>query len=186
MMAIADADGQVYEHPDLELIGWDGECWRPLADDEVIPLPDGSDLFTLPGRLPAGFDRESDEVVVLDEAGVTAVSCFLAPAYLRTLLPAYQTLEDAPGLPLFAYSVVGLRDGEFVTSGLRVDSDVRQDPLLFDINEVAAGVAKLRSQHPENRLVEHLENCALEYHCRPNETACLVCRSREVRDAASK
>ncbi len=166
MMAIADADGQVYEHPELEMIGWDGECWRPLEDDEIIPLPDGSDLFTLPGRLPAGFDREADDVVVLDEPGITAVSCFLAPAYLRTLLPAYHTLEDAPGLPLFAYSAVGLRDGEFVTSGLRVDSDVRQDPLLFDIEEVEAGVRALRQQHPDNRLIEHLENCALEYHCR--------------------
>ena len=165
-MAFADADGQVYEHPELEMIGWDGECWRPLEPEEIIPLPDGSDLFTLPGRLPAGFDPVSKEVVVVDEASLTAVSCFLAPAYLRTLLPAYQTLVDAPGLPLFAYSAVGLIDGEFVTSGLRVDSDVRQDPLLFDIEEVESGVERLRSQHPNNRLVEHLEKCALEYHCR--------------------
>jgi wyosine [tRNA(Phe)-imidazoG37] synthetase (radical SAM superfamily) len=166
MMAIADADGQVYQHPELEMLGWDGECWRPLEDDEIIPLPDGSDLFTLPGRLPAGLDREADQVVVVDEPGVTAVSCFLAPAYLRTLLPAYQTLDDAPGLPLFAYSAVGLRDGEFVTSGLRVDSDVRQDPLLFELADVTAGVEQMRTQHPDNRLIEHLQNCALEYHCR--------------------
>lgn len=166
MMAFADPDGQVYEHPDLEMVGWDGQCWRPLDEDEVVPLPEGSDLFTLPGRRPVGLDRAADEVVILDEPGASAVSCFLAPAYLRILLPAYDTLEDAPSLPLFAFSAVGLLDGEFVTSAMRVDDDIRQDPFRFDIDEVEAGVEELNQAHPDNRLVDHLSHCALEYHCR--------------------
>ncbi|MBL8785106.1 MAG: hypothetical protein JNJ59_09415, partial [Deltaproteobacteria bacterium] len=62
MMAFADADGNIMEHPELEMLGWDGECWRPLETAELVPLPEGSDLFTLPQRLAAGFDRTSDEV----------------------------------------------------------------------------------------------------------------------------
>jgi pyruvate-formate lyase-activating enzyme len=166
MMVWADAAGQIYDHPELEMLGWDGDCWRPLADDEVTPLPAGSDLFMLPGRRPAGLDVAADEPVVVDEDGVFAVSCFIAPAYLRTLLPAYHTLQDAPGLPLFGYSAVGLRDGEFVTSCLRVDEDIRQDPFRFDIGAVEAGVAKLTAAHPANRLVDHLTHCATGYHCR--------------------
>ena len=165
-MAYADAAGRIYEHPELELLGWDGDCWRPLEEDEIVPLPPGSDMFTLPGRLAAGLDRAADEVVVYDEPGTTAVSCFIAPAYLRTLMPAYETLEDAPALPLFAYSAVGLRDGEFVTSTVRVDEDIRQDPFRFDIDDIARRVERRREAMPANRLVGHLGKCALTYHCR--------------------
>lgn len=166
MMAFADAEGQIYDHPDLEMIGWDGECWRPLEDDELVPLPEGSDLFLLPARLPAGYDRMADEVVVVEEEGVFAASCFIAPAYLRTLLPAYQSLEDAPALPLYAYSAVGVRDGELVAPCLRVDEDIRQDPFRFDIDEIESRVARRVELQPDNRLIEHLTHCALEYHCR--------------------
>jgi len=165
-MAYADPQGQILEHPDLEMLGWDGECWRPLADDELVPLPRGSDLFTLPARRAAGFDRDNDEVVVFDEPGTTAVACFIAPAYLRTLLPAYHALDDAPALPLFAYSAVGIRDGELVTATIRVDEDIRQDPYRFDIEVIAKNVAARLEAHPDNRLIKHLENCALTYHCR--------------------
>lgn len=165
-MAYADAEGRIYEHPDLEMLGWDGECWRPLEADELVALPEGSDLFSLPGRLAAGHDPDADEVIVYDEPGTTAVSCFIAPAYLRTLLPAYETLDDAPALPLFAYSAVGIRDGEFVTATVRVDEDIRQDPFRFDIGDITERVAARQEALPENRLVTHLSNCALTYHCR--------------------
>jgi len=166
MMAFADAEGRIYEHPDLELLGWDGDCWRPIEDSELVPMPEGSDLFTLPGRRAAGLDRQADEVIVHDEPGTSAVSCFIAPAYLRTLLPAFHTLEDAPALPLFAYSAVGIRDGELVVPTLRVDEDVRQDPFRFDIDVVEARVAARLAAHPDNRLIGHLRRCALTYHCR--------------------
>jgi hypothetical protein len=74
MMAFADAEGHILEHPELEMIGWDGECWRPLEPDELVELPEGSDLFTLPARKAAGFDRAADDVAVFDEPGTTAVA----------------------------------------------------------------------------------------------------------------
>lgn len=167
MMAFCDPDGNVLDHPELEMIGWDGECWRPLEDDELIELPEGSDLFALPGRLPAGYDRATDEVVVVEEPGVSAASCFVAPAYLRTLLPAYETLLDAPTLPLYAYSALGIRDGVLVTPALRVDEDIRQDPFRFDIDEIERRVeARQAADGADNRLIAHLTRCALEYHCR--------------------
>jgi pyruvate-formate lyase-activating enzyme len=165
-MAFADAAGNILEHPDLELLGWDGEGWRTFEPDELVPVPEGSDFFVLPERLAAGYDRAEDMPVVFDEPGTTAVSCFIAPAYLRTALPAYETLEDAPALPLFAYSAVGIRDGQFVVPTLRVDADIRQDPFRFDIDDIAARVEKRLEAMPHNPLVKHLENCALTYHCR--------------------
>ncbi len=78
---------------------------------------------------------------VLDEPGTTAVACFIAPAYLRVLLPAYEAAEDAPALPLFAYAAVGIRDGQLVTATIRVDEDIRQDPFRFDIADIERRVA---------------------------------------------
>lgn len=177
-MLFAGEDGKIYDHPELELLGWDGQFWRPLEDDELMPLPKGSDLFLLPGRRPAGLDRAADEVVVYDPdgphsarghhgvGGAVAVAAFLAPAYLRTLYPAYETQDGAPTLPLFAYSAVGLRGDEFVVPAVRVDPDIRQDPYRFDLGAIDTGVDVLRGRYPENRLVEHLTHCAQVYHCR--------------------
>jgi pyruvate-formate lyase-activating enzyme len=166
MMVFADRQGRYYDHPDLEMVGWDGECWRPLADEELAPIPRGSDIFVLPGRKPAGFDRAEDQVVILDEPGISAASVFLAPAYLRMLLPAYQTAPEAPALPLFAYSAVGMRDGELVAPAVRVDPDPRQDPYRFDIADIESRVADRRQALAHNRLVGHLGHCATVYHCR--------------------
>ena len=165
-MAFCDPEGRIYDHPELEMLGWDGECWRAVEPDEVMPVPEGSDFFTLPGRRPAGYDPVEDRVVVLDEPDVFAASVFLAPAYLRLLLPAYETLQDAPGLPLYAYSALGVLDGELVAPAIRVDPDVRQDPFRFDIEAVAEGVRVRRQAEPSNRVLQHLTRCALEYHCR--------------------
>jgi len=165
-MVFADRDGQIMEHPDLEMLGWDGECWRPFEPSELVPVPEGSDFFVLPSRLAAGFDRAEDAPVVFDEPGMTAVSCFIAPAYLRVAMPAYETLEDAPALPLFGYSAVGIRDGKFVVPTLRVDLDIRQDPFRFDIKDITARVEKRIAEMPDNPLVEHIQHCALTYHCR--------------------
>jgi len=170
-LLFAGGDGRIYDHPELEMVGWDGQFWRPLEDDELIPLPKGSDLFLLPERRPAGLDRAADEVVVYDALApdgqpAVAVAAFLAPAYLRTLYPAYETQDGAPTLPLFAYSAVGLRGDEFVVPAVRVDPDIRQDPYRFDMAAIDAGVDTLRGRYPDNRLVEHLTHCAQVYHCR--------------------
>ena len=29
-MAFADPQGNIMEHPELEMLGWDGECWRDM------------------------------------------------------------------------------------------------------------------------------------------------------------
>jgi pyruvate-formate lyase-activating enzyme len=165
-MAYANARGEILEHPTLELLGWDGECWRPFSPEELVPVPEGSDFFVLPGRFAAGHDPAEDAPVVFDEPGTTAVACFIAPAYLRMALPAYETLEDAPALPLFAYSAVGIRDGQFVVPTLRVDADIRQDPFRFDLGLIERNVAERLVALSHNPLVKHLEKCALTYHCR--------------------
>ncbi len=167
---VADACGRIFDHPELLMLAWDGAVWRQPRPEELITLPKGSDLFVLPGRVPYAVDGETDEPVEVvgdeDTGQLQAVAAFVAPAYARLLHPAYDTPAGAPDLTLYAYTAVGWRDGRFVVPAVRVDADQRQDPYRFDIAEVEAGVRKIRSEHPQNKALEHIEHCALVYHCR--------------------
>ena len=139
-------------HVAFELEQWRGKGATQRLQDEVDAVWKWADQTTLEtlvsvdtvrgaaerlARLADRAVREADEAVIWDEPGAWAASVFLAPAYLRLLLPAYDPLEDAPGLPLYAYSAVGVLDGELVAPAIRVDPDIRQDPFRFDIEEVA-------------------------------------------------
>lgn len=167
---VADAAGRIFDHPDLAMLGWDGDVWRRPLDDELITMPKGSDLYVLPGRVPYAVDPTCDQPVAVEgdaDTGVLqAVACFVAPAYLRLLHPAYDSQPEAPDLSLYAYSAVGWMNGHFVVPAMRVDADKRQDPYRFDIGEVTRKVRQIRAASPNNRAIEHIENCALVYHCR--------------------
>jgi len=167
---VADQQGHIFDHPELAMLAWDGEVWRQPLPEELITLPRGSDLFVLPQRRPYALDVERDEPVEVEgdaETGILqAVAAFVAPAYLRLLHPAYDTIEGAPDLTLYAYTAVGWMNGHFVVPAIRVDADKRQDPYRFDITEVEAGVRRIRAEHPHNGAIKHIEHCALVYHCR--------------------
>ncbi len=169
-MVFADAAGRIYDHPELGMAGVDGGEPAPVPAPDLLPLPRGSDLFTLPGRSPIGIDPGTGRAVEYTGDGtagpIDAVAAFLAPAHTLTLTPAYATRSGAPALPLFAYSAVGFRDGEFVATGFRVDPDIRQDPWRFDPKRLAKQVAARMATAGENQVIQQLERCALEYNCR--------------------
>ena len=72
---------------------------------------------------------------------------------------------DAPILPLFGYAAVAIKDGEFFVAAKRTDDPVKWNPLNYPQDKLEEGVSYLKEEMPENRLVEHLAHCALEYHC---------------------
>ncbi len=164
-MVYADESGEVFDHPRLRMAVYDGQQVREPTPDELVPLPPGSDIFLLPGRLPLGFSGKRGQLTEL-EGEITAVSAFLAPAWLRLTHPAYRTLPDAQTLPLFAYAPVGWANGTFWTTGLRIDPERRQDPPLFDMAQISRGVQRDLKQFPKNRMLQQLRRCALEYGCR--------------------
>jgi len=168
-MVYADSTGQVFDHPRLRMALFDGHRIREPLPDELIPLPSGSDVYLLPARLPLGFSGKRNHLVEFDatsEGGATAVSAFLAPAYLRLSHPAFRTMPGATTLPLFAYAPLGWADGVFWTTGVRIDPDRRQDPALFDAARISNGAGRDLRKHPRNRLLLQLRRCALEYGCR--------------------
>ncbi len=167
-MVFARPDGSILDHPELLLAGVGGGSPRAVRDDELVPLPRGSDLFTLPGRKPVGIDPGSGKPVVWDGDGepVCGVAAFLAPAWTLYLHPAYRSDERSPTLPLYAYSALGFADGRFWVTGTRVDADVRQDPWRFDVPQIEARVETRLAELPDNLVVGGLRRCALTYHCR--------------------
>jgi len=171
---VATADGEVFEHPQLLMAGMNGMTVCHPQVDELIPLPEGSRLFTIPDTPPIGFDPHKGEFVAAERLPrswggdrVEAVCAFMAPAFTRTLLPAAQYRKKRETLPLWAYTAVGwcVEEERFYVAAQQVDRNVQWQPHRFDDREVAPGVERYLKQYPENRLLQQLSRCALDYHC---------------------
>ncbi len=166
---MADEQGRLFDIPQLALCGRPAGTVVAPASEELIALPNGSDLFHLPGRRPIGMNRSTGQPVVLEQyegRPVLAAAAFLAPAHTLFYHPAYDLLPGAPTLPLYAYCAVGWLDGGFVVPALRVDADVRQDHDQYDPVDVERKAHETMQRFAQNRLARHLmENCVLRYGC---------------------
>ncbi len=145
----------------------------PDADrlrSDWIPLPRGSDLFTLPGRAPVGLDPRDARAGRRRRVGKAARRARSRRSSRRPT-PRVITRRGARGeahrrLPLYAYTAVGWADDQYWTSAFRSDDDRRQDPWRFSQPRIEAGVAQMKIELPRNRVARQLERCALEYGCR--------------------
>ena len=171
VLLFANSRGEILDYDGLDMAGSSGNQFYLPEDAELIELPEGSELFILPGRLPVGMDRKSGEPALLDanpfdpDDAISAVAAFMAPAHTAIYTAAYQSGDRAPLLPLFAYTAVGWMDDKFWVAALRSDSDIRQDASRFDQQLINRRTAKQLGRHPENRLIQHLGKCCLTYGC---------------------
>ena len=55
-LIFSDAKGRVFPYPVLEAAGMKAGKFFRIDPDEFVKLPDSSELFRLPDRLPVGFD----------------------------------------------------------------------------------------------------------------------------------
>jgi len=169
-LVYADAQGNITDFPDLHAAGMSvGEFTRP-AKDLFIPLPEGSELFVLPGRLPIGCAPDSGEALLLEDDPYTgkevqAVAAFMSPAHTAIFNSAYQNTANSPRLPLFAYTAVGWYDDRFWCTAFRSDDDIRQDCSQFNQTEINSRTAKKLRDNTNNRLIQHLGKCCLTYAC---------------------
>ncbi len=162
-LVVADAQGNIYDHPDLLMVCRRGSQWGLPRPDEMMPLPPESELFYLPGRRAAGLNEESGEIETLDEL---AVAAFAAPAHTLTAHPAYVSHDNAPLLPLFAYGAVGFAKGRFYICAKKVDEDPRQEFRHVKKSVLTQKVRELMRTYPENRLMQHImQQCVMRYDC---------------------
>jgi len=172
-LVFADLQGNITDFSSLNMAGMSGgQFFQPTLED-LIPLPEGSELFVLPGRLPVGYDKATGEPLLVAENpyqpgdGIQAVAAFMSPAHTAILNSAYQTQDSskAPRLPLFAYTAVGWHQGRFWVTAFRSDPDKRQDACQFDQAAITRKTRKMLKENSNNRLVQHLGKCCLTYGC---------------------
>ncbi|MDY7001822.1 MAG: radical SAM protein, partial [Thermodesulfobacteriota bacterium] len=162
-LVFADKNGRIFDHPGLLMLCRQGNELSLPRPSEMTPLPPESELFLLPGRRALGFDTETGEVEQLED---TAVAAFVQPGYTLTGTSAYETQDNAPQLPLFAYGAVGFANDRFWVCAKQVDKDKRQVFSNIPKKRIQDGAWKWLKKYPKNRLVGHLmSKCALTYSC---------------------
>ena len=170
----ADERGTIFDHPELCMAGMNGTEAVLPEGVELIPLPEGSRIFTIPDTPPLAWDQRRRSFVPVDtirhgrkRVRVQAVSAFMAPGYVRTLLPACDYSRKKVHLPLWSYTAVGW-DPErerFVVAASRVDVNDNWNPCNYDDRKLDPLVRKMLAEFPHNRLLEQLARCAVDYHC---------------------
>ncbi len=168
----ADGKGNIYDVPGMLPAGMKAGHYFRLDPEDLVELHPDSELFLLPGTIPVGFDPLSGSFNLVSgdkvrQAGGDrfTVAAFVAPGYTATFSPAFVQGKDYGILPLFSYAAAVFYKGKFYAAALKVDREKRQELSGMDMELLRKNVKKIRSLFPSNRLVEHLETCALKYCC---------------------
>lgn len=160
----SDGEGNLFEDTSLYTCGRSGLYAYPIPTEDWMELPEGGNLYELPGRRGIGIDVETGEMRVCEKGW--AVAGFIPPAHTGLFLASYMNEPNAPVLPLYCYTAAGWLDDKFYVPAVRVEQDIRQECEGFDANQVELGIQEFLNRFPNNRVVEHLaNNCALEYEC---------------------
>ncbi len=163
-LVYADEKGNVYDHASLYGLARSADMIVEIMEDELIPLPEGATLVSLPNTRPVGMNPETGEMVSLP-GDMQAVGALLPQGFTRLCLPGYVKTDKEYKLPLFGYSAVVWKDGAFYVTAEQSDSPSKWNPENCDRTQVKLGVQRMTEQYPENRLYQHLSNCALGYEC---------------------
>ena len=160
----SDGQGNIFEDTSMYALG--REAWDAfeVPVEDWIELPDGGNLYELPGRKGIGIDVETGEMRLCEKGW--AVAAFIPPAHTGLYIAAYETQPEAPTLPLFCYTAVGWHDNKFYVPAVRIEPDIRQECAGYDADKIAMGATDFLKNYPHNRLVKHLmENCCNTYTC---------------------
>ncbi len=160
----SDGKGNIFEDTSLYTTGRAGWDAFAVPAEEWIELPEGGNLYELPGRRGIGIDVVTGEMRLCEKGW--AVAAFIPPAHTGLYIAAFETLPEAPTLPLFCYTAVGWLNGINYVPAIRIEKDIRQECAGYDDKKIKEGTQHLLAAYPENRLVNHLmENCCMTYNC---------------------
>ena len=171
-LVISDKNGNLYDVPGLEAAGMKGGSFLKLTMQDLIPIPAGSELFMLPGRVPVAYDaitksfiRATGKVLNAKNKPYFPVAAFVSPGFTTTFNSAYLEVKKTSMLPLFSYAACAFHKGDLYAACVRTDKERRQDLKYIKIDTVKKEVERIRKIFPRNRLARHLERCALIYGC---------------------
>jgi len=167
----ADECGEIREAEKYYALGRSARSFTALSPDSMIPLPSGSTLHLLPGRLPVGISVRSGKICPLEcppDAGyrgkALAVAALLPPGYLRTFLPAWKRVGK-DYLPFNAFTAIAFRDGQIWAAAQPVSESIRWNWSQYDCVGLSHKIKEALRDFPGNRILRHLSRCAEEFHC---------------------
>ena len=99
-----DVEGCLYDIPGYRALGKSSELPSPLEGKNMIPMPDQSKIYSLPGRKPQMQKKDEIETLPLP---LTAAGAVLPENYLRLAHPVFLTSEESEEtLPPLAYTAI--------------------------------------------------------------------------------
>lgn len=161
--------GELLESGQMTMLGRSGDQWLEPEPGEMIPLPEGASLVTVPGHVPVGVDAQG-EVAILEKdpyqinGSAWAVAALLPQGFTRTLLPACVRVKSLP-MPLLGYAAVGFRNGRVWVAAVQTDGHHKWHPRHYNTTRLPERIQHLLSRMPDNRIVRQLARCSLEYSC---------------------
>lgn len=163
----ADRDGNLLDSPSLAMLGRSGSQWVEPQAAEMIPLPRGASLLSLPGYLPVGLD-EQDQLSLMRQQGasaISAVAALLPQGFTRTLLPAAVRKQEDVRLPLYGYAAVAFCRDTIYVAAIQSDEHRKWHPKNYNTSTLAARIQRMRKKYPGHRILEQLAKCSLGYGC---------------------
>lgn len=157
----ADKHGNIRTAEGVRAMGRIGTENVPLTSADIIPLPESADLMFMPEHTSVGQTADGMETRI---AG-TAVAAILPQGYTRTHLPAFVRADDAAPLPLYGYTAVVSHRGKLCVAAVYTDENEKWDPANYNGKELKKLVRRTMKELPNNRIVEQVGNCSLNYHC---------------------
>ncbi|MGI6413560.1 MAG: radical SAM protein [Syntrophomonadaceae bacterium] len=161
--------GQILEHPEFEMLGRSGNQWVVPDRYNMIPLPKGAALVSLPNQIPVGIANGSlkglDSDPLHPGRQVNAVAALLPQGFTRTLLPSGVNIKPDQVLPLYGYAAIGLKGDQIYVAAIKTDKHHKWHPAHYNTNRLPVRINKMVKKYPENRILKQLVHCSLEYGC---------------------
>lgn len=166
----ANEKAEVLEHPGISMLGRTGQEWVSPEEEEMIPLPKGASLVSIPYHIPVGLDRNDNLSYfeldpVSSQIKVYAVAALLPQGFTRTLLPACVSTASDAVLPLMGYAAVGLKNDKIYVAAVQSDEHRKWHPVNYNTEGLESRINTMLKKLPENRIIRQLARCSLEYGC---------------------
>lgn len=162
----ANENGEVLEHARFGMLGRTGMEWVEPEKEEMIPLPAGASLVSVPGHIAVGFDKDQATIIktIFNNKPVQAVAALLPQGFTRTLLPAC-VKPESQDIPLLGYAAVGFRNNKIWVAAVQSDKHHKWHPCYYNTAGLPGRIERMLKKYPDNRIVRQLAGCSLQYSC---------------------
>ncbi|MDY6820353.1 MAG: radical SAM protein [Deferribacterota bacterium] len=163
-LVYAAKDGSIIDEPSYYTVATTAEFDFVPPENDYIDIPNTSKIFYIPDSIPLGYNKKRMHIENIKKGN--SLSAFLPPGYLRLYLPAYKRKEGSKYLPFYAYCHIAAKGDKLVVPAIKIDDDSKWNPANYDFTPNFVNVVKpVLKKFENNKIVNQLSKCALEYGC---------------------